>query len=429
MRIFNFYDQKFKKEISEIINRKHKIPEEVKEKVEEILAEVYKKGNRAISHYTKVFDGISLATTDFEISRKRWPHIISSIDNSIIQSFEKAAERIRRFHEHQKEKGFIDTEQGIITGQFLKPLERVGIYVPGGKAIYPSTVLMNAIPAKVAGVKEIIMVTPPRAKGIDPCLILAASISGVNRLFQIGGVQAIAALAYGTATIPKVDKIVGPGNIYVAAAKEAVFGEVDIDSIAGPTEILIISDDKSDPDFVAVDLISQAEHDEDAYPWLITTSSSFAKDVVNSVEKHLKGSKRKSIVKSSLKNHGMVVIVPDISTAIELANEIAPEHLELLVDEPFLYIDSIKNAGTIFIGQYTPEAIGDYIAGANHVLPTSGTARFFSPLGVYDFVKRVNFIYFSKDALKQDGEDVIRMATIEKLDGHAKAISERIKKG
>jgi histidinol dehydrogenase len=343
----------------------------------------------------------------------------------------KAARRIQKFHQLLSKRFILSLkgeEKGIRLEQLMRPLDRVGIYVPGGKASYPSTVLMAAIPAKAAGVEEIVMVTPPQKEGINPAVLVAADLAGVDRIYQIGGVQAIAALAYGTKSVPKVDKIVGPGNQYVATAKKLVYGEVDIDMVAGPSEIVIVSDASMPPSFVAADLISQAEHDEMALAILITNSEAFGRRVHEELERQLSSLKRRKVASESLNRRGAILIVKSLEQATQLVNRIAPEHLELLVSRPLSLIKRVRHAGAVFLGPYTPEAIGDYMAGPNHILPTAGTARFSSPLGVEDFIKRTNLVSFTRRALRRFEKDVKRFSEWEGLEGHSHAVQMRMKK-
>ena len=349
------------------------------------------------------------------------------MEPKFIEIIKTAAQNIRNFHEKQVRNSFIINEQeGIVTGQKVTPIEKVGLYVPGGTAAYPSTVLMDSIPAKIAGCSEICIATPPSADGkVNPVILAAAKIAGVDRIFKMGGAQAIAALAYGTQTVPKVDKIVGPGNAFVAEAKRQVFGRVSIDMIAGPSEILVIADGKSNPKFVAADLLSQAEHDKMASAVLVTDSMELAVKVQAEIENQLKVLPREEIARTSIDNNGKIIVADNIADVIDVSNEIAPEHLELCVDNPFDYLDKIKNAGSIFMGRYCPEALGDYYAGANHTLPTSGTARFSSPLSVDDFVKKSQYTYYTKDALKKVAEDVAFFAEKEGLTAHARSATIR----
>ena len=396
--------------------------------VRSILNEVRKRGDEALVHYTHLFDGVRIPIQKLQVKQEEVKQAYQNMPREFLRTLEKAARRIRRFHRLRSSRSITDLEKGIRLGQVLRPLERVGIYVPGGKASYPSTVLMAAIPAKVAGVQEILMTTPPHKDGISPAVLVAADLAGVDQIYRVGGAHAIAALAYGTASIPKVDKIVGPGNRYVAAAKRLVYGTVDVDMVAGPSEIVVISDGRTSPSFVAADLISQAEHDEMAVAILITTSEAFGKEVVKEVETQLSSLKRWEIARTSLERRGAILIVKNLGQAIELVNRIAPEHLEICFSKPLSVLKGIKNAGAVFLGPYTPEAIGDYLAGPNHILPTAGTARFSSPLCVEDFVKRINSMSFTRDALGRFERDIKRFTEWEGLEGHYQAVRKRLEK-
>lgn len=395
--------------------------------VRSILLDIQRRGDEALLYYIKRFDGLRISTHQLRVRRSEIKKAYQKIPQEFLTTLKRSAHRIRRFHrltfkqwsEHLREKG-------ILLGRLMRPLERVGIYVPGGKASYPSTVLMSALPAKVAGVSTLIMTTPPRQGGISPAVLVAADLAGVDQIYQIGGAHAIAAMAYGTESIPKVDKIVGPGNQYVATAKRLVYGVVDVDMVAGPTEVLILSDGKTSARFIASDLISQAEHDERALAILITTSEAHGRDVKKEVERQLSLLERKAIVRESLKKRGAILVVKDLWKAIDLSNRIAPEHLELCIQNPSKYIKAIKHAGALFLGSYTPEAIGDYMAGPNHVLPTGGTARFSSPLSVEDFIKWTNLMWFDQKALRRFAKDLRRFTTLEGLEGHFKAIQMRL---
>ena len=433
MRVFRLAEKECETYLSELEKRALFEDSRAERKVRSILNDVKERGDEALLHYTRLYDRISLSPSDLEVKREEIREAYKNIPPKFLATLKKAAHRIRRFHERVG-KSVIPSatvkqrcEKGIRLEQRISPLERVGIYVPGGKASYPSTVLMAVIPAKVAEVQEIFMVTPPQKRGISPAVLVAADLVGVDRVFRIGGVQAIGALAYGTGSIPKVDKIVGPGNRYVACAKRIVFGTVDIDMVAGPSEIVIISDAKTPPSFVAADLISQAEHDEMALPVLITMSEPFAHRVKQEVTRQLSALRRKRIAQVSLDKRGAILIVKGLDQAIDVANRIAPEHLELSVSAPSSVIKKVKHAGAVFLGPYTPEAIGDYLAGTNHILPTAGTARFSSPLGVEDFLKRTNIIGFTRRALGQFDEDVKQMTDWEGLEGHYRAVHERVK--
>jgi len=403
----------------------------IEREVRSILKDVRQRGDEALVHYTQLFDGVCIPIRRLQVKRGEIKEAYKEVPRDFLGTLEKAARRIRRFHRLLNQRlipSIKGEERGIQLEQVMRPLERVGIYVPGGKASYPSTVLMAAIPAKVAGVQEILMVTPPQKEGVSPAVLVAADLAGVDRIYRIGGVQAIAALAYGTKSIPKVDKIVGPGNLYVAAAKRLVYGDVDIDMVAGPSEILIVSDENTPPSFIGADLISQAEHDEMALAILITTSEAFGRRVGKEVERQLSSSKRRGVVSASLNRRGAILIVKDLEQALKLVNRIAPEHLELAVSKPHSLVKSVKHAGAVFLGPHTPEAIGDYMAGPNHILPTAGTARFSSPLGVEDFIKRTNLMSFTRSALKRFEKDVKRFAEWEGLEGHHQAVHVRVKR-
>lgn len=401
--------------------------DEVLSVVKSILHEVKVNGDAALIQYTNRFDKRSVqAAEELVIGAGEINTAVSRIPPEQRHALEQAAERIRVYHEHQTQDSWQYTESnGTVLGQKITPLDRVGLYAPGGKAFYPSSVLMAAIPAKVAGVKEVVLVTPTPAGNISDIVLAAAGIAGIDRVITIGGAQAVAALAYGTETVPKVDKIVGPGNIYVATAKREVFGVVDIDMIAGPSEILVVCDGKTSPDWVAMDLFSQAEHDEQAQAILLSHDQDFIDQVYVSIEKLLPEMQRKEIIEASLKGRGALVKVRDLEEAIELVNRIAPEHLELSIQNPEEVLDQIRHAGAIFMGRYTSESLGDYCAGPNHVLPTSGTARFSSPLGVYDYVKRSSIIYCSEQGAKELGEIASILARSEDLEAHARSAEMR----
>ncbi len=394
-------------------------PVDVSLPVREIIENVIKNGDKAVSFYTEKFDKVKI--NNFKVSEEEILSAITLVEPEFIEILKKAAKNIEKFHKAQKRNGFeLKEENGIITGQKIIPIERAGLYVPGGTAAYPSTVLMDAIPAKIAGCERVVMVTPPNKDGkINPVILAAAHIAGVDEIYKVGGAQAIAALAYGTETIPKVDKIVGPGNAFVAEAKKQVFGIVSIDMIAGPSEILVIADGTNRAKDIAADLLSQAEHDKMASAVLITDSEEFAYKVANEIERQLSLLERYEIAKSSIENYGKIIITESIDRAVEVANEIAPEHLEICVDNPFIYLDKIKNAGSVFLGKNCPEALGDYFAGTNHTLPTSGTARFSSPLSVDDFIKKTQYIYYDKKALNSVCYDVEYFAKKEGLTAHA----------
>ena len=393
----------------------------VSEIVSGIIQEVRCRGDAALLEYTRKFDKAELSS--LQVTEEEFQEALSSFDPKLKQVLQRAAANISKFHSRQKRNSFIlSDEDGIVMGQKVIPIDRAGLYVPGGTAAYPSTVLMDALPAKIAGVKEVVMVTPPNAQGkINPAILAAARIAGVDKIFKVGGAQAIAALAYGTESIPKVDKIVGPGNAFVAEAKRQVYGKVAIDMIAGPSEILIVSDGKTNPRHVAADLLSQAEHDKLASAVLVTDSIELAKAVQAELEIQIPMLERAEIARASIDNNGKIIVADNLNKAIEIANEIAPEHLELCVEQPFDYLSKVRHAGSVFMGRNCPEALGDYLAGPNHTLPTSGTAKFSSPLSVDDFVKKMQYTYFTREALAGVAEDVAYFARTEGLTGHAKS--------
>lgn len=393
--------------------------------VSDIIENVRKNGDRAVYDYTVKFDGKAPEKT--EVTKDEIDALVQTCDPAYLNTIQKAAENIRDFHKRQVQQSWLTTkENGVIMGQRVRGLSRVGIYVPGGTAAYPSSVLMNAIPAKLAGVEEIIMVTPPCKDGKpNPNILAAAKAAGVDRVFLMGGAQAVAALAYGTQTVPKVDKIVGPGNIFVATAKKLLYGTVDIDMIAGPSEILVLADETANAKFLAADLMSQAEHDRLASAILLTVSPSLAEEVKEELKRQCALLERNEIIRESLENFGSVIVCRDMEQAVEFANALAPEHLEVCCANPMEYIGKLHNAGSVFLGNYSPEPLGDYFAGPNHVLPTSGTARFFSPLSVDSFVKKSSFIYYTENALRTDAEDIVRFADTEGLTAHANSIKVR----
>ncbi|MBR2376550.1 MAG: histidinol dehydrogenase [Clostridia bacterium] len=406
-----------REEIFSILTEKTNVSEIVKE----IIENVKNNGDKALKFYTEKFDKAKL--DDLKVSNKEIEEAISLVEPKFIEILKKAAKNIRDFHERQKREGFeIKKDNGIIVGQRVIPMDTAGIYVPGGTAAYPSTVLMDAIPAIVAGCERVVMVTPPNKDGkINPVILASAYVAGVKEIYKVGGAQAIAALAYGTESIPKTDKIVGPGNAFVAEAKKQVFGAVSIDMIAGPSEIMVIADNTNNPRHIAADLLSQAEHDKLASAVLITDDEEFALKVSKELELQIPLLERAEIARASIDNNGKIIITTSIDKAVELANGIAPEHLEICVDEPFRYLDKIKHAGSVFLGKYCPEAIGDYYAGTNHTLPTSGTAKFSSPLSVDDFIKKTQYIYYDKQALKEVCKEVEYFAKKEGLTAHAKS--------
>lgn len=394
--------------------------------VEDIIKTVRAGGDRAVLDYTRKLDKAELTT--LEVTDEEVEEAFAAVEPEFLDILKRAAENIRGFHQKQVRNSFIISEKdGIITGQKVTPIDKVGVYVPGGTAAYPSTVLMDTIPAKIAGCREIVMVTPPGKDGkLNPVILAAAKIAGVQRIFKVGGAQAVAALAYGTESIPRVDKIVGPGNAYVAEAKKQVFGQVSIDMIAGPSEILVVADGKSNPVHVAADLLSQAEHDKLASAVLVTDSDELALAVQAELERQIPQLPRAEIARASIDRNGKIIVAENLKVVIDIANEIAPEHLELMVDNPFDYLDGIRNAGSIFMGRNCPEALGDYYAGPNHTLPTSGTARFSNPLSVDDFVKKSQYTYYTKDALARCAKDVAYFAGKEGLDAHARSVTVRI---
>lgn len=393
--------------------------------VEKIISDVRENGDRALREYALKFDGAVL--DNLEVTEEEIEDAFAAVDPALIEVIKKAAENIREYHSKQKREGFrFERKNGVILGQKITPIENVGIYIPGGTASYPSSVLMNTIPAKIAGCRQIVMVSPPSRGGtIAPVILAAAKIAGVDRIFKTGGAQAVAALAYGTESVPKVDKITGPGNAFVAEAKKQVFGKVSIDMIAGPSEILVIADEKSNPAFVAADMLSQAEHDKMATAVLVTDSRELAGKVAEELEKQLSLLPREEIARASIENNGAVIITDNLHRAVEISNELAPEHLEICTDNPFDYLDEITNAGSVFLGRFCCESLGDYLAGPNHTLPTSGTARFSSPLSVDEFIKKTQFSYFEKEALREVRDDIDIFARSEGLDAHARAATIR----
>ena len=389
--------------------------------VANIIDEVRRRGDQALYEFTFRFDGAKLDS--LQVTREEIEEAVQAVEPEFLEILRKAAANIRKYHQRQVRNGFVINEgDGVITGQRIIPVDRAGLYVPGGTAAYPSTVLMDSIPAKIAGVKELVMVTPPNSQGkVNPVILAAAYVAGVDRIFKVGGAQAIAALAYGTESIPRVDKIVGPCNAFVAEAKKQVYGKVSIDMIAGPSEILIVADGKSDPRHLAADLLSQAEHDKLASAVLVTDSQELAQAVQAELEIQIPQLERAEIARASIDNNGKIIVAKDLMQAVEISNEIAPEHLELCVDDPFDYLDAVRHAGSVFMGRNCPEALGDYFAGPNHTLPTSGMARFASPLGVDDFIKKTQFTYYTRDALKRVAEDVAYFARAEGLTAHARS--------
>jgi histidinol dehydrogenase len=426
VRLVKTTDAEFAPLMLRVLGRRGDRAGDVEKRVEEIITAVKRRGDRALVHYAKLFDHVSMTAATLEVTRAEIKEAVAKVSRKDLSTLRLAAKRIAAFHRRQLLKSWSYRDPlGMRLGQMITPLERVGVYVPGGKAMYPSTVLMNVIPAKVAGVKEVIMTSPI---GKDGAIILAAAqVAGVDRIFRVGGAQAIAALAFGTETIPQVDKIVGPGNIFVATAKRMVFGEVNIDSIAGPSEILLLADNSADPNYVAADMLSQAEHDELAAALCVTTSMATARKIQKAVEDQLRSTKRQAITLQSLKKYGAIIVARSEKEMIELANAIAPEHIELLVKQPQKMARQIRNAGAMFLGPYSPPPLGDYFAGPNHVLPTGGSARFFSPLGTYDFLKRTTVIHAEKRGLKKLAAKITHLARLEGLDNHARSVEARFK--
>lgn len=413
--------------IKELKSREGETNKEVFQIVTEIISNVRANGDKALKEYSEKFDKVSL--DKFLVDKSEIDGCFDKVEKEFISNMEEAGDNIIYYHQAQKSRGFIlNKDNGVFLGQRVLPLDSVGVYVPGGTAAYPSSVLMNVIPAKVAGVEKIVMVTPPNKDGgLNPYIAVAAKIAGVDEIYKVGGAQAVAALAYGTESIPKVDKIVGPGNIFVATAKQLVFGTVDIDMIAGPSEILVIAEDGANPKFIAADLMSQAEHDKLASSIFVTTSKTLVGKVEEEIKKQVENLERKDIILESLTNHGKAIICKNLDECIEVSNSIAPEHLELMIDNPMEVLGKVKHAGSVFLGHYTAEPVGDYFGGTNHVLPTSGTARFFSALSVDSFIKKSSFLYYSDDAIQADGNKIINIANKEGLTAHANSIKVRLK--
>ncbi len=427
MRILELTEETRKNLQEDLLKRSPNSYTEYEARVNEIIGQVRERRDEAVFSYTQQFDGAELGPETVRVSKEEVEAAYQNTEPGLIEVMKKSLDNIRAYHEKQMQYSWFDSRpDGVLLGQKVTALEKVGVYVPGGKASYPSSVLMNVIPAKVAGVQKIVMVTPCSREGnVNPATLAAADLAGVDEIYKVGGAQAIAALAFGTESIPKVDKIVGPGNIYVALAKKAVFGHVSIDSIAGPSEILVLADGTANPRYVAADLLSQAEHDELASAILITDSQSLAEQVSREVEKFTAELSRKEIIEKSLENYGYILVAEDMGEAVLAANEIASEHLEILTADPFGTMMEIKNAGAIFLGEYASEPLGDYFAGPNHVLPTNGTAKFFSPLGVDDFIKKSSIISYSKEALEPIYKDIVQFATSEQLTAHANSIKVR----
>ncbi len=427
MRILNLNSETKNNILENLLKRSPNHYGEFEGRVNEIIENIRRNGDQALFEYTEKFDGVRIDADTVLVTEEEIARAYEQVDEKLLSVIRKSLVNIREYHEKQRQFSWFDSkDSGIILGQKVTPLQRVGVYVPGGKAVYPSSVLMNVLPAKAAGVDEIIMVTPPGKDGlVYPSTLVAAKEAGVDKIYKAGGAQAVAALAFGTASIPKVDKIVGPGNIYVALAKKAVFGYVSIDSIAGPSEILVLADESANPKFVAADLLSQAEHDEMASAILITTSETLAVQVSAEADKFTKELSRREIIETSLENYGYILVAETMEEAIETVNEIASEHLELVTKNPFEVMTKIRNAGAIFIGEYSSEPLGDYFAGPNHVLPTNGTAKFFSPLGVDDFIKKSSIISYSREALEPVYPDIVQFAECEGLTAHANSIRVR----
>lgn len=430
MRILKLTEETRNNILENLLKRSPNSYGEFEGRVNDIITQVRERRDAAIFEYTKRFDGADIHAGNILVTEEEIAEAYEQVDPKLLDVIRKALVNIRDYHAKQRQFSWFDSEEsGIILGQKVTPLDTVGVYVPGGKAVYPSSVLMNVIPAKVAGVRRIVMTTPPGADGkVYPSTLVAAKEAGVDAIYKVGGAQAIAALAFGTESVPKVDKIVGPGNIYVALAKKAVFGYVSIDSIAGPSEILVLADDTANPRFVAADLLSQAEHDEMASAILITTSENLAEQVAVEVDKFVTELSRKEIITKSLENYGYILVADTMEDAIAAANEIASEHLEIVTENAFEVMTKIRNAGAIFIGEYSSEPLGDYFAGPNHVLPTNGTAKFFSPLGVDDFIKKSSIISYSREALEPVYKDIVQFAECEKLTAHANSIRVRFEK-
>lgn len=427
MRILTLTEETKKNLLEDLLKRSPNSYQEYEGRVNEIIENVRKNRDAAVFSYTEKFDGATIDAASVRVTEEEIKEAYEQVDPKLLEVMRKALVNIRAYHEKQRQYSWFDSrEDGVMLGQKVSPLASVGVYVPGGKAAYPSSVLMNVIPAQVAGVKQIVMTTPCNKEGkVNPATLAAAKEAGVTEIYKVGGAQAVAALAFGTESIPKVDKIVGPGNIYVALAKKAVFGHVSIDSIAGPSEILVLADETANPRFVAADLLSQAEHDELASAILITTSRELAEQVSVEVDKFTAELSRKEIIEKSLENYGYILVAEDLETAIDAANEIASEHLEIITKNAFEVMMKIKNAGAIFIGEYASEPLGDYFAGPNHVLPTNGTAKFFSPLSVDDFIKKSSIISYSREALEPIYKDIVQFATCEQLTAHANSIKVR----
>ena len=426
MRILKLTEDSRRDILESLLKRSPNNYGEFESRVNDIITSVRIDRDKALFDYTKKFDGADINPDNIKVTKEEIEEAYKLVDEKLLDVIRKALVNIRKYHEKQVQNSWFTTEDGIILGQKVTALERAGVYVPGGKAVYPSSVLMNVLPAKVAGVDKIVMCTPPGKDGkVYPSTLVAANEAGVDEIYKVGGAQAIAAMAFGTDSVPKVDKIVGPGNIYVALAKKAVFGYVSIDSIAGPSEILVLADETANPRFVAADLLSQAEHDEMASAILITTSQELAEKVSEEVDKFVEVLSRKEIIQKSLDNYGYILVADNIEDAIDAVNAIASEHMEIVTKDPFAIMTKVRNAGAIFVGEYSSEPLGDYFAGPNHVLPTNGTAKFFSPLGVDDFIKKSSVISYSKEALEKVHTDIVQFASCEQLTAHANSIKVR----
>ncbi len=426
MKTFQFKEAQFQSTYQKVVNRLSVGDDGLDATVMSILKDIQKRGDQAVIEYTEQFDRLKLKPAGMRVSQKEIKAAYQAADPKVIESLKFAAARISDYHQQQCQSGWSSRKNGIYLGQRVDPLETVGLYVPGGKAAYPSSVLMNAIPAVVAGVSRLVMTTPMPEGECNPYCLIAADIVGVDEIYRLGGIQAIGALAYGTKQVPRVDKIVGPGNKYVAAAKRLVYGVVDIDMVAGPSELLIIADEEANPAYLASDLISQAEHDEEAVVIFITPSAQLVKKVGKEMEKQLKTLSRKKIAQTALQANGIAFVVPDLKEAVRMSNAIAPEHLSVFTKKPFELLKKLKNAGSIFLGEDTPQSLGDYVAGPNHVLPTGGTARFFSPLSVDDFIRKSSVISYTRKALERHGDHLIRIAEVEGLTAHANMVRIRL---
>ena len=425
MRILESRNKGFERELEAILALRREEMAGVEDAVREIIEEVRTNGDEALIRYTRQFDGVEISSKEIAVPQEELRRAEKGMEKKVLSSLRLAAKRIEAFHRHQLARSWFDTEAGIVRGQVVRPLARAGVYVPGGKAAYPSSLLMNVIPAKVAGVEEVMIMTPPSREGVSSSILAAAQVAGADRVLQAGGAQAIAAMAYGTETVPQADVIVGPGNTYVTTAKRLLYGVAMVDLVAGPSEILVLADGSTPPMFAAADLLSQAEHDEMAWPILITTSAEYAQQVEGEMALMGKTLPRQEIITTCLERHGIIILVRDLAEGMEVANRIAPEHLELALQDPLRWLGEVQNAGTVFLGPYTPEAVGDYVGGPNHVLPTAGTARFFSPLGVAQFLKWTNILSCSQEALERLREDAARLARLEGLEAHARAVEVR----